>query len=447
MLTLLLVIVIGAVTACGSNNKSGSETGTNTATASNTSNASEAPAEKVKLSFWHTWTGDDNLTKAYLKLIDQFQEDHPNITLDIQAMPQDAYKTRLKTAAAANEMPDVFLAWAGAMTKELVAGKAVRPLNDLLDSKPEWKNSFLANSFNDFTVDNQIYGIPTELTPTSLVYYNKSFFDQYGVKVPQTWDELKQAVEIFKKNNVIPIALGDKGSWLAQSCILSALADRVTGTEWFLNAAAQNGAKFTDPEFVKSLTYLQELAKIGAFQDGFISIDNVGQEQLYNQGKAAMFIEGAWAVTNLVTQSPKDILDATHVTILPAIPGGKGKANSTSGVVGAGPAISSNMDEAKKAAAYELVYALSGPEAQKMSVENNKLVSYKVDVPADKVSPLFAEVNQLVGTLEFSPVYDAALTSAGTDAVNNGLQELLLGGDPQKIAEKIQAAVAKSLGK
>lgn len=448
ILALSLVMAFGLITACGNNDSSSSNTGAAEGTSTGTaSNASEAPAEKVKLSFWHTWTGDDNLTKAYLNLIDQFQKDHPNIVLDIQAMPMDAYKTRLKTAAAANEMPDVFLTWAGAMTKELAAGKAVKPLNDLLDGKPEWKNAFLANSFNDFTVEGQIYSVPMELTPTSLVYYNQSFFDQYGVKVPATWDELKQAVETFKENKVIPIALGDKAAWLAQSSIMSALGDRVTGTEWFLNAASQNGAKFTDPEFVQALTYLQELAKIGAFQEGFISIDNAGQQQLYNQGKAAMFIEGAWAVTNLVAQSPKEILDATHVTILPSIPGGKGKANSTSGVAGVGPAISASMEEAKKEAAYELVYALAGPEAQRMSLENNKLVSYKIDVPADKVSPLFAELNQLIGTLELSPVYDAVLTSAGTDAVNNGLQELLLGGDPQKIAAKIQDAVVKSTNK
>lgn len=63
------------------------------------------------------------------------------------------------------------------------------------------------------------------------------------------------------------------------------------------------------------------------------------------------------------------------------------------------------------------------------------------------MSPLFAKVYRLVNEVKRTPVYDAVMTSAGADAVNNGLQELLMGGNPEEIARKIQEAQAKSLGR
>lgn len=61
------------------------------------------------------------------------------------------------------------------------------------------------------------------------------------------------AVKTFNDNKIIPIALGNKANWAVQSTIFSGLADRMTGSDWFLKAANQEGVKFTDPEFIQSL--------------------------------------------------------------------------------------------------------------------------------------------------------------------------------------------------
>ncbi|MNG26158.1 hypothetical protein D3C84_1111100 [compost metagenome] len=94
-----------------------------------------------------------------------------------------------------------------------------------------------------------------------------------------------------------------------------------------------------------------------------------------------------------------------------------------------------------------MIYALSGPEAQKAILEGNQLVSYKVALDTSKVTSIFAEVYKMMGTVKMTPVYDGRLSSASADVVNNGLQELLMGGKPEDIAKKVQEAQAKSLGK
>jgi raffinose/stachyose/melibiose transport system substrate-binding protein len=402
---------------------------------------------KVKLTIWHNWSGQDAKAVAMRKILDDFQAQNKDITLEIEGLPTDGLKTRLKTVAAANEMPDLFVMWPDAMTKEFVSGKLVQPINEFLDSKPEWKNNFIDGAFDGYTVDNNIYSVPMNLSPTSFIYYNKALLDQYHVEVPKTWDELLAAVKTFNDNKIIPIALGNKANWAAQSTIFSGVADRITGSEWFLKAAKQDGAKFTDPEFIQSLKKVQELSTAKAFQDGFNSIDQNQMRQLFYQGKAAMFIDGGWAMADVVQNAPKDLLANTHIALMPSIAGGKGDPQSTSGVVGTGLGVSKKLTGAKLEAAKKLFYALSGPEGQQATLNSSTLVSYKIDLDPSKANPLFVELNDLMKKTKITPVYDAKLSSAAVEVINNGLQELLMGGNAEAIAKKIQDSQATALGK
>jgi raffinose/stachyose/melibiose transport system substrate-binding protein len=293
-------------------------------------------------------------------------------------------------------------------------------------------------------IELEIEGLPTDGLKTRL---NKALLDQYHVAVPKTWDELMAAVKTFNDNKIIPIALGNKANWAAQSTIFSGLADRMTGSDWFLKAAKQDGVKFTDPEFIQALKKLQELSNAKAFQDGFNSIDQNQMRQLFYQGKAAMFIDGGWAMADVVQNAPKDLLANTHIALMPSIAGGKGDPQSTSGVVGTGLGVSKKLTGAKKEAAQKLFYALSGPDGQQATLNSSTLVSYKIDLDPSKANPLFVELNDLMKTTKITPVYDAKLSSAAVEVINNGLQELLMGGSPEAIAKKIQDSQAASLGK
>ncbi|BBI33432.1 extracellular solute-binding protein [Cohnella abietis] len=431
--SLMVVMIVMLLAACGGNSEKSSN--------GNTENGNA----KVKLSLWHKFSGDDARAKAMRGIIEQFKQDNPNIDLEVQPIPPDGYATRIKTAAAANELPNIFILPPGTMTKELVNGKLIQPIDDLLSANEEWEKGFLEGSFTDFTVNGGIYSAPLGISPTSFLFYNKSIFDKYSLTVPKTWDELLNAIKIFNDNKITPIALGNKAAWPAQSSMFSSLADRVTGTEWLLNAAAQKDAKFTDPQFVQALTYVQDLGNAGAFQKGFNSIDVTQMEQMFAQGQAAMMIDGSWALPYLAETATKEVLDSMEVTVLPTVPGGEGSAEALAGVVGDGLAVNINASGAVKEAAYKLILALSGPEAQKTTLNASQLVSYNINPDESKVSSLFIKAHQLLKEVKLTPVYDIALTSSAADVVNNGLQEVLLGGKPADIAKKIQDAQARAL--
>lgn len=395
-LALVLALFGTVLAACGQGADSSQESG-------------GAGEDKVTLTIWHNWAGQDAKAVAMRGLLDKFSAENPNIKLEIEGLPTDGLKTRLRTAAAADEMPDLFVMWPDAMTKEFVKGDLIQPINEFLDSKPEWRDNFIPNALDGFMVDGKIYSVPMNLAPTSLLFYNQAIFDKYGVKVPETWDELKAAVDTFNKNGVIPIALGNKANWVAQSTIFSSLADRVTGTEWFLKAVKQEGATFEDPIFIEALEKMQELSEMKAFQDGFNSIDETQMMQLYAQGQAAMFISGGWALSNLVNTAPEDVLATTNITILPSIEGGKGDPKTTSGVVGTGMGVSKKLSGAEKDAALKLLYALSGPEGQKATLESSTLVNYNIELDESKAHPLFVKLHKLMNETPITPVYDSKL--------------------------------------
>jgi raffinose/stachyose/melibiose transport system substrate-binding protein len=390
--------------------------------------------EKITLTVWHPFSGMDLRAVTIRGIMDKFQADNPNIKLDVQAIHQDGYRSRLKTIAAANELPDLFIMWPGVMTQEFVGGGLIQPVNDLIDNNKVWKDGFLPFSFDDFTVADKIYSIPTGLSPTSILYYNKKILAQYALKVPKTWEELISAIEVLKKNKVTPIALGNKAAWPAQSSILSSLGDRITGSDWFLNAAAGKGNKFTDPVFIDVLKHLQQLQTAGAFQEGFNGIDTTEAVQIFAKGEAAMLIDGGWALPMLATYASKEVLDTMDVTGLPSIIGSNGVHNSISTIVGT-----------QKEVAYKLMYAIAGPDAQKQYIDNSQLVSYQVDPDVTKVSSLFIKVITLLRMVDKSPVYDGVLSSETADVMNNSLQGLLIGQKPEDVAQKIQEALDKSL--
>ncbi|CAK4853270.1 unnamed protein product [Aphanomyces euteiches] len=324
--------------------------------------------------------------------------------------------------------------------------QTVAALDDTLSGDAAWKDGFLPSSFNDLSSDGKIYGVPFSMLATHVIYYNKKIFADAGFAAfPETWTDFKSAIEKIKAKGITPIALGNKEQWVAESCVLSALGDRFTGSDWFTSINAKQGAKFTDPDFVKSLTALQDLAKMGAFNKDLNSINNDQQKTLYFNGKAAMFMEGSWAI-GAVMAAPKDIADNTGVAVFPSVEGGKGEAKATSGGAGSGYAVGIKGYDAKKEAIAKVLKAISGADFAKSLAEKGEPVAFKVaDYDKSKVTSLAVKYAELSAELKFTPIYDSYLNPAIVSKMNAGLQDLLISTvTPEELAKRIQAEYEKA---
>ncbi|NIK75113.1 raffinose/stachyose/melibiose transport system substrate-binding protein [Paenibacillus castaneae] len=401
---------------------------------------------KIKLTLTDSWlaTSTAAVDVVHRSLIEQFVREHPQVELSEDILDNASLKTKIKTLAAANSLPDVFM-MLGSDAKMLLDNDLIMPMENIMDQDSEWKQGFRPQSFEDFMFDGVLAGVPMQLTATSIIYYNEIIFRQAGYYTfPKTWDEFIEAVKRIKEIGYTPIAMGNKDQWVAGSCLLSALADRFTGTEWFRSIEENSGAAFTDRPFVNALAAMKQLSEIGAFSEDMISMDNAQQRSPYYLGKAAMFMEGGWAVSSVVADAPKSILDYTHLALLPPVNGGRGQAGTAAGGSGWAIALNSNLEGERLAEAIELVKLLTGEAAANRMAERGDISgSFATNYDKSSSSPLFEQYLDLLQKAKLTPVFDVRLAPEVVLAMNAGLQQLLLPESeltPEVLAQDIQAA-------
>jgi raffinose/stachyose/melibiose transport system substrate-binding protein len=406
----------------------------------------QSDSGKVKISFIHFFKQDDPNAdannKTFYQMFAKFRAANPGVEFDVEDMVHDTYETKMKTLAAGNEMPDLFLI-KGSWIDNFISNGLVKPMNGMLDSNSAWRDNFNAGAFDEFKRNgSDIYGIPFQLFSSHLILYNSAAFAKAGIRsFPKTWKDFESAISALKAKGYTPISLGNKAKWVAESCILSTLGDRFTGSAWFYSVRDRKGAKFTDPDFVRALDAFQRLAKSGAFNSDLNSIDDNQQKTLYINGKSAMFMDGAWSIPVLISIAPPDVVKDTHLAILPSVPGGKGDPSSVSGGSGWGYAINAGVTPEKEKAIGKLIAALTGAEAARATIENNgQPAGRTASYDKSKVAPLSNEYFALVSKLKFTPIYDIQLNAPVIEVMNSGLQELLIGTvTPQQLAARIQA--------
>ncbi|OPJ54721.1 extracellular solute-binding protein [Clostridium oryzae] len=409
--------------------------------AKNTGSAS-GKSSTVNLSYWNIFVGADAHTKYMKQLLNDFKSANPKIKITEQGIPNDQYKTKLQTQAAAKQLPDMFINWPGALTQQFANNGLVTDITDTLNSNTDWKNGFFKGSYDDYTVNGKVYSVPIEESLTSVVYYNKTLFDKYNLQYPKTFDDLLKVVKVFNSHNIIPISMGDKASWMAQSCIMSSMGDHMTGTDWFKNAAANKGNKFTDPIFIKALDKLKQLSDAKAFNKDFMTLDDTQQRNAFANGKAAMMIDGSWAINDLATKASADTLKNIEVGQIPGFTDGKGDQSTLAGATGIGVEINSQISKAKQTAALKFIQFITSEKSFETAVKNNVLVPYNVTLDTSGLNPVFVKTMKLSKEHSLSPAYDSLLSAPAAEATNNGLQSLLVGqSDSKTVAKQIQNAV------
>lgn len=402
-----------------------------------------ADNEQVKFTLWHSYVGADMRAHFMDEILKKFAAAYPDIKIQEEQIPRDQYQTKLKTLAAAGQLPDAFVIWPNAMTREFAGANLIADINDLLEQNLDWKNSFVTPALKEFTVNGKTYSAGIGVSVTSIVFCNEELFDKYKVVYPKTFKQLLNVVKVFKKNGIIPITLGNKPQWPVQSTIFSLMANRRTGSAWLDNVLEKKGAKFTDPQFVKTLYDLNNLTDLGAFNKDYKSIDNVQMRDYFYRGQAAMMIDGSWALSDIISKAPDGLKKNIEMNVLPAFEGGAGDPNVMSGVSATGIVINAKASPKQKEAIKKLIRFVTDSNAQQLYVQNSIPVSFKnVEIDPAKVDPLFGKLVDLIKKHPFVTVYDSALNSEQTEIINNGLQAVMMGVQkPEALAKQLQAAV------
>ena len=138
-------------------------------------------------------------------MADEFTAEHPNVTINITVLENDAFKPKLTTEIQGGNVPDLFQSWGGGgMAEQVDAGL----LKDITADVADWKDTINPGALGMYQLDGKQYGIPFDLGMVGF-WYNKDQFTQAGITTPPaTWDEFLAAVDKLKDAGITPIAVG-----------------------------------------------------------------------------------------------------------------------------------------------------------------------------------------------------------------------------------------------
>lgn len=287
--------------------------------------------EAVTLGLWHIQTDHPQLLEDPAA---RFMEDNPNVTVDVTAIENDTYKTQIRVALGADEAPCIFPTWGGGGLLEWVEAGQVADLTDRVEADG-YRDRFVEAAWGNVTFEDRIYAVPVENAAAAFVWYDTVIFDELGLEVPETWDELQDVIAALQAEGIAPFALANSAPWTG-SMYFMYLVERLGGTEVFEAAATRSGGSFEDPVFVEAGQMLQGLIEDDAFADGFNGLDwGAGQSRaLMYTGDAAMEIMGSWNLSVVQSENPEYAAERLGVFPFPAIEGGAGDPTNIVGTIG-----------------------------------------------------------------------------------------------------------------
>ena len=421
-LLIVSVLVLGLV-ACGGKTEAPADTKADSTQAAAEPAKEETTAEvkePVTLKLWHMWVSDgDGNKKPFEVVLKHVAEQLPDVKLEIDGVDNESYKTKIKTAIAANEAPDIFFTWAAGFAKPFVDSGKVLCLDDYM---ADIKDKLLAGITQNFTYDGKVYGLPLQMQAGAL-YCNTELFDTNGVKIPETYEELLAAVKAFNAKGITPMTCGAKDKWPAM-WYYDILALRTAGAQ-LSNDALLKKASFDSPEFTDAAAKMDELAKAGAFGKNALGLSWDESTLAFSEGKAAMIFNGPW-VAGIAEGETSKVKGKVKAVKFPAISTGKGTMTEYFGGSGDGFMISANTVD--KDAAVKTVKFICEDMARESYLAGAGMPGWKVTIDDSKVAPLLKQLVEMTkDATGWVLWWDVFLEGADADVHKNLVTEVLAG--------------------
>lgn len=404
------------------------------------SGASNGAKEPVTLTIEYNWSTPNVDNIMYKERIKKFQELNPDIKIEEQDIPSAQYRTKLRTEAAGNSMPDMFILYPGIEMDPFIAADVLMPIDEIMDN---WKGILPEQALAGYRANGKQYAIPTKMTFVDIVYYHKDMLAKVGYKeFPKTYSEFLELCKKLKDSGVTPLAIGNKNKWPMQSTFMSVVEDRMTGSD-FLPKVTKGEAKFTDPDYVKALNVISDLVKLEAFNADINTMDEVQQQDYFLQKKAAMTMTSSTIDTKFRGSNPdKAAADNIGIALFPAMEGGKGDPTKSAGVIQYGIGLSKSLTGAKKEAALKFLKYFYAPDLYQGLMAKGIVVPAKVEAPAE-TSLYLKEMMQLTQNGS-ALVFDSVMPAAVKDTLENGIQAITT---KQKTAEQIAKDMQDAMDK
>jgi len=226
-------------------------------------------AEKPRVVLWHAYRGDEET--ALLQVLAAFEKER-GVTVEVLALPFDAYATKLESATPHAHGPGVFVDAHERLGSYLQNG-LVAPMGDALPS--EERATYDAAALDAATVAGATYGVP--LAQKSLALFVSTALVP---SAPTSFEALARRDGLPEGS--FPLAYEAESAYF-HAPLLHAFGGRMVDAEGRFAAASAEGEA--------SLTFLLDLKKARALPD---EPNGALVSDLFASGKAKAVVSGPW---------------------------------------------------------------------------------------------------------------------------------------------------------
>ncbi|MCR4990535.1 MAG: extracellular solute-binding protein [Lachnospiraceae bacterium] len=318
---------------------------TDAAAADTTEAVDTASDEAITLEMWCIATESDSNRHSYEAAIADMQAAYPNITLNWEAFENQSYKTKIKAAVSADEMPDIFFTWSCAFLGDFVAAGKVYCLDDAYQNyKDELPEVMLGNT----TYDGKHYGVPLTMNIVGL-FANMDLLKQVGYdEIPGSYDEFIACCDALKAAGIIPFGCAGKETWCVTE-YLESVIEKSVGAD-ALNDIFLGRATWNNPDVGAAVDTFQKLVNDGYFDPSGIGLTNDEVKANFMDGKYAFYMNGTWNCADFAAN--ENFKDKVKVSEFPVINADKAKLGQLIGGPSDTLAVAASSPNAAKAADY-----------------------------------------------------------------------------------------------
>ena len=181
--------------------------------------------EKMQVVLELGWWGNDPRHTYTIEAVEKFEELHPNIKVNLDYGEFSNYETRWNIKMKAGIEPDIMqvnYAWMKNMVKGSDAFYNINELSDTIDL-----TTYSEESLSYGTVNNTLYALPIALNAKSFVY-DEQAYEQYGLSIPKTWEDIFAAAEVLSKDEIYALDLEQSTAWF----VIESYWEQKTGKEF-----------------------------------------------------------------------------------------------------------------------------------------------------------------------------------------------------------------------
>ncbi|ARK31227.1 ABC transporter substrate-binding protein [Halalkalibacter krulwichiae] len=285
---LSMIMAVGLMAGCSSNESGNSSAGEGTQTEKN--------EEVVTLNFFQFKV---EIADQLQEMLTEFEAEHPNIKVKLETVGGGAdYGAALKAKFASGEKPDIFN---NGGFNELELWK--EHLADL--SNEPWVDHLLPIGKVPMTdEDGTLYGMPVNLEGYGFIY-NKDLFEQAGIEEPPaTMAELQEVVQKLEENDITAFAAGYAEWWVIGQHLLNIPFAQQEDPVAFIEGLKDGSESFIGNKHFEEFKQVID-TEINYGNSNPLTTDYNTQVTLFASGETAMIQQGNWTENMIYQINPE----------------------------------------------------------------------------------------------------------------------------------------------